>query len=77
MITIYEGQSKISESCFISDKLLIVWVVFVLLCKFKTFIDIIVYFPTIQVFSETVARQRKVIQAAPAFAVILPVFKPA
>ena len=26
---IYEGQSKISESCFISDKLLLVWVVFV------------------------------------------------
>ena len=37
--------------------------------------DIIVYFPTIQVISETVARQRKVIQAAPAFAVILPVFQ--
>ena len=25
----YEGQSKISESCFISDKLLLIWVVFV------------------------------------------------
>ena len=25
----YEGQSKISESCLISDKLLLVWVVFV------------------------------------------------
>ena len=25
----YEGQSKISESCFISDKLLLVWAVFV------------------------------------------------
>ena len=25
----YEGQSKISESCSISDKLLLVWVVFV------------------------------------------------
>ena len=25
----YEGQSKISESCFISDKILLVWVVFV------------------------------------------------
>ena len=26
---VYEGQSKISESCFISEKLLLVWVVFV------------------------------------------------
>ena len=39
----YEGQSKITESCFISDKLLLVFDVFVLMYKFKTLIDIIVH----------------------------------
>ena len=74
---LYEGQSKISESCFISDKLLLICVVCVYIYKFKTLIDIIVNSSTSPFICETVARQRKEIPTAPAFAVTLPVFKPA
>ena len=71
----YEGQSKISESCFISDRALLVLVVFVLIYNFKILTDIIVHSPVIQLICETVAKQRKVIPTAPAFAETLPVFK--
>ena len=71
----YEGQSKISESCFISDRVLLVLVVVVLIYHFKTFTDIIVRSPVIQLICETVAKQRKVIPTATAFAETLPIFK--
>ena len=61
---IYEGQSKISDSFFISDRVLLVLVVFVLIYNFKTSTDIIVHSPVIQLICETVAKQRKVIPTA-------------
>ena len=54
--TLYEGQSKISESCFIADRVLLVLVVFVLIYNFKILIDIIVHSPVIRLICETVAR---------------------
>ena len=71
--TQYEGQSKISESCFISDKLLLIRVIFVQTYKFKTLTNIIVHSPIIQCICEIVAKQRKVIPSA--FAMTLPVLK--